>query len=250
MNWSDYSRFVGDVFGAPLAIEALVAFFLEATFIGLWIFGWDRLPKLAHLACIWPVAIGTNLSAFFILAANSWMQHPVGFEIDPERGRAELTSLWEVLNNSTNQVAFPHVVTAAFVTAAAFVIGISAWHLRRRQHVEVMRESMKMGMVVALIFGAGVALTGDLQAKVMTDQQPMKMAAAEAIWDTQAPASFSVFTIGTPDGETRAVLPAHPLPALLPGRRATSPPRSRGSATSSGTPRSGSGPATTARSSR
>ena len=219
MNWSDYSRFVGDVFGAPLAIEAMVAFFLEATFIGLWIFGWDRLPKLAHLACIWLVAIGTNLSAFFILAANSWMQHPVGFEIDPERGRAELTSLWEVLNNSTNQVAYPHVVTAAFVTAAAFIIGISAWHLRRRQHVEVMRESMKMGMVVALIFGAGVALSGDIQAKVMTDQQPMKMAAAEAIWDTQAPASFSVFTIGTPDGETRAVLAAHPLPALLPGRR-------------------------------
>ena len=205
MNWSNYSRFVGDVFGAPLAIEALLAFFLEATFIGLWIFGWDRLPKLAHLACIWLVAIGTNLSAFFILAANSWMQHPVGFEIDPERGRAQLTSLWEVLDNSTNRVAFPHVVTAAFVTAAAFVIGISAWHLRRRQHVEVMRESMKMGMVVALIFGAGVALTGDLQAKVMTDQQPMKMAAAEAIWDTQAPASFSIFTVGTPDGEHELV---------------------------------------------
>jgi cytochrome d ubiquinol oxidase subunit I len=202
MNWSDYSRFVGDVFGAPLAVEAMVAFFLEATFIGLWIFGWDRLPKLAHLACIWLVAIGTNLSAFFILAANSWMQHPVGFEIDPVRGRAHLTSLWEVLTNSTNRVAFPHVLTAAFVSAAAFVIGISAWHLRRRTHVEVMRESMKMGMVVALIFGAGVAVTGDLQAKVMTEQQPMKMAAAEAIWDSQAPASFSVFTIGTPDGES------------------------------------------------
>ena len=201
MNWSNYSRFVGDVFGAPLAIEAMLAFFLEATFIGLWIFGWDRLPKLAHLACIWLVAMGTNLSAFFILAANSWMQHPVGFEIDPERGRAQLTSLWEVLTNSTNQVAYPHVATAAFVTAAAFVIGVSAWHLSRRQHVEVMRESLKMGMVVAVIFGAGVALSGDIQAKIMTDQQPMKMAAAEAIWDTQAPASFSVFTIGTPDGE-------------------------------------------------
>jgi cytochrome d ubiquinol oxidase subunit I len=202
MNWSDYSRFVGDVFGAPLAIEALVAFFLEATFIGLWIFGWDRLPKLAHLACIWLVAIGTNLSAFFILAANSWMQHPVGFQIDPVRGRAELTSLWDVINNSTNQVAFPHVLTAAFVSAAAFIIGISAWHLRRGQHVEVMRESMKMGMVVALIFGAAVAITGDAQAKVMTEQQPMKMAAAEAIWDTQQPASFSIFTVGTPDGQS------------------------------------------------
>jgi len=201
MNWSDYSRFVGDVFGAPLAIEALVAFFLEATFIGLWIFGWDRLPKLAHLLCIWAVAIGTNLSAFFILAANSWMQHPVGFEIDPVRGRAQLTSLWAVLNNPVNHVAFPHIVTAAFLTAAAFVIGISAWHLKRRQHVEVMRESLKMGCVVAVLFGVLVTLTGDMQAKVMTDVQPMKMAAAEAIWDTQAPASFSVFTLGTPDGE-------------------------------------------------
>jgi cytochrome bd ubiquinol oxidase subunit I len=202
MNWSQYSRFVGDVFGAPLAIEGLIAFFLEATFLGLWIFGWDRLPKLAHLMTIWAVGIATNLSAFFILAANSWMQHPVGYRINPERGRAELTSLWDVLNNLTTRVTFPHVVTAAFVTAAALVIGISAWHLHRRQHVEVMRESMKMGFVVALIFGVGVAVTGDLQAKVMTEQQPMKMAAAEAIWGTQAPASFSIFTIGTPDGES------------------------------------------------
>ena len=202
MNWSDYSRFVGDVFGAPLAIEAMIAFFLEATFIGLWIFGWDRLPKLPHLISIWLVAISTNLSAFFILAANSWMQHPVGFAIDPERGRATLTSLWAVLNNSTNRVAYPHVATASFLTAAGFIIGISAWHLYRKQHTAVMRESMKMGFVVALIFGVGVTVTGDLQAKVMTEQHPMKMAAAEAIWNTQAPASFSIFTVGTPDGKS------------------------------------------------
>ena len=202
MNWSDYSRFVGDVFGAPLAIEAMIAFFLEATFIGLWIFGWDRLPKLPHLVSIWLVAISTNLSAFFILAANSWMQHPVGFAIDPERGRATLTSLWAVLNNSTNRVTYPHVATASFLTAAGFIIGISAWHLYRKQHTAVMRESMKMGFVVALIFGVGVTVTGDLQAKVMTEQQPMKMAAAEAIWNTRAPASFSIFTVGTPDGKS------------------------------------------------
>jgi cytochrome bd ubiquinol oxidase subunit I len=202
MNWSQYSRFVGDVFGAPLAIEGLIAFFLEATFIGLWIFGWDRLPKRVHLVTIWAVAVATNLSAFFILAANSWMQHPVGFRINPERGRAELTSLWAVLNNLTTRVTFPHVLTAAFVTAAALIIGISAWHLHRRQHVEVMRESLKMGFVVALIFGVGVAITGDIQAKVMTEQQPMKMAAAEAIWKTQEQASFSIFTIGTPDGQS------------------------------------------------
>ena len=202
MAWSEYSRFVGDVFGAPLAIEAMIAFFLEATFIGLWIFGWDRLPKLPHLISIWLVAISTNLSAFFILAANSWMQHPVGFAIDPERGRATLTSLWAVLNNSTNRVAYPHVATASFLTAAGFIIGISAWHLYRKQHTAVMRESMKMGFVVALIFGVGVTVTGDLQAKVMTEQQPMKMAAAEAIWNTRAPASFSIFTVGTPDGKS------------------------------------------------
>jgi cytochrome d ubiquinol oxidase subunit I len=200
MNWSDYSRFVGDVFGAPLAMEAILAFFLEATFLGLWIFGWERLPRLAHLGCIWVAAIGTNLSAYFILAANSWMQHPVGFQVNPERGRAELTSLWAVVTNSTTLAAFPHVITASFVTAAAFVIGISAWHLARRQHVDVMRASLKLGMVVALLAGGGVALSGDTQAKIMTDQQPMKMAAAEAIYDTQQPASFSIFTIGTPDG--------------------------------------------------
>ena len=202
MNWSQYSRFVGDVFGAPLAIEGLIAFFLEATFIGLWIFGWDRLPKRVHLVTIWAVAVATNLSAFFILAANSWMQHPVGFRINPERGRAELTSLWDVLNNLTTRVTFPHVLTAAFVTTAALIIGFSAWHLYRRQHVEVMRESLKMGFVVALIFGVGVAVTGDIQAKVMTEQQPMKMAAAEAIWATQEQASFSIFTVGTPDGQS------------------------------------------------
>ena len=201
MNWSDYSRFVGDVFGAPLAMEAMLAFFLEATFLGLWIFGWDRLPRLVHLGCIWAAALGTNLSAYFILAANSWMQHPVGFTINPERGRAELTSLWAVLTNSTTLVAYPHVITAAFVTAAAFVIGVSAWHLARGRHQEVMRSSLKLGFVVALVAGAGVAQSGDMQAKVMTEQQPMKMAAAEAIYDTHAPASFSIFTVGTPDGQ-------------------------------------------------
>jgi cytochrome d ubiquinol oxidase subunit I len=200
MNWSDYSRFVGDVFGAPLAMEALLAFFLEATFLGLWIFGWERLPKGLHLASIWAAAIGTNLSAYFILAANSWMQHPVGFRINEERGRAELVSLWAVITNNTTLAAFPHVITAAFVTAAAFIIGVAGWHLARRQHVAVMRASLKLGFVVALLAGLGVTVTGDLQAKIMTDQQPMKMAAAEAIYETRAQASFSIFTIGTLDG--------------------------------------------------
>lgn len=125
MNWSEYSRFVGDVFGAPLALEGLVAFFMESVFIGLWIFGWGRLPKLVHLACIWLVAIGVNASAFFIIAANSFMQHPVGATYNPETGRAELTSIWELLTNNTALAAFPHAVAGAFLTAATFVAGIS-----------------------------------------------------------------------------------------------------------------------------
>ena len=131
MNWSEYSRFVGDVFGAPLALEGLVAFFLESTFLGLWIFGWERLPKLVHLATIWLVAIGVNASAYFIIAANSFMQHPVGAVYNPETGRAELTSIWELLTNNTALAAFPHVVAGAFLTAGTFVAGIGGWWMVR-----------------------------------------------------------------------------------------------------------------------
>ncbi|MEU9839867.1 cytochrome ubiquinol oxidase subunit I [Actinomadura sp. NPDC048032] len=201
MNWSDYSRFVGDVFGAPLAIEGLLAFFVESTFLGLWIFGWDRLPKRLHLGCIWLVHIGTLLSAYFILAANSWMQHPVGYRIDHESGRAVLTDFWAVLTNSTQLVAFPHTMTAAFATGGMFMAGVSAWHLARRKNVEVFRPSLKLALVVTAIASIGVAITGDLQGKVMTEQQPMKMAAAEALYETERPASFSIFTVGTLNGE-------------------------------------------------
>ena len=131
MNWSEYSRFVGDVFGAPLAMEALAAFFIESTFLGLWIFGWGRLPRLVHLACIWLVAIGVNLSAFFIIAANSFMQHPVGAVYNAERGRAELVSIWQLLTNNTALAAVPHAVSGAFLTAATFVAGISGWWMVR-----------------------------------------------------------------------------------------------------------------------
>jgi cytochrome d ubiquinol oxidase subunit I len=200
MNWSAYSRFVGDVFGAPLAMEGLLAFFLESTFLGLWMFGWDKLPKKLHLACIWIVAVGTLLSAYFILAANSWMQHPVGYHIDPATGRARLTDFWAVLTNSTMLAAFPHTIAAAFVTAGLFMVGVSAWHLARRRHVEVFRPSLRMALAVTLIASLGVAVTGDLLGKVMTKQQPMKMAAAEALYKTQQPAEFSLFTVGTLDG--------------------------------------------------
>ncbi|HZG89412.1 MAG TPA: cytochrome ubiquinol oxidase subunit I [Pseudonocardia sp.] len=200
MNWSDYSRFVGDVFGAPLAIEGLLAFFLESTFLGLWIFGWGRLPKRVHLACIWLAAIGTVLSAYFILAANSWMQHPVGTIVNDSAGRAEMVDFGAVLTNSTAVGAFLHTITACFVTAGVFVLAISAFHLARGQHEEVFRPSMRLGLVTVLIASLGVVVTGDLQARLMTEQQPMKMAAAEALYDTVAPASFSLFTVGTLDG--------------------------------------------------
>lgn len=200
MNWSTYSRFVGDIFGAPLAIEGLVAFFLESTFLGLWIFGWDRLPRRIHLACIWLVAIGTQLSAYFILAANSWMQHPVGFRYNAERGRAELTDFLAVLTNSTALVTFAHTFMACFVTAGAFMLAVAAWHLRRRNQPEVFRPALRLAGWVMLVAGVGVMVTGDLQARVMTDQQPMKMAAAEALYTTTNSASFSLFTIGSLDG--------------------------------------------------
>jgi cytochrome d ubiquinol oxidase subunit I len=204
MNWSDYSRFVGDIFGAPLAVEGLAAFFLESTFLGLWIFGWERLPAKVHLACIWVVHIGTVLSAYFILAANSWMQHPVGYEYNPDTGRAEMNDFAAVLFNKVQLVTFPHVVLAAYMTGAAFVVGIGFWHLTRtataEEDVPLYRRAVRSGAVVLLVAGLGVAISGDVQGKVMTDVQPMKMAAAEALYETETPAAFSILTIGTLDG--------------------------------------------------
>ncbi|NUU25584.1 MAG: cytochrome ubiquinol oxidase subunit I [Streptomycetaceae bacterium] len=211
MNWSSYSRFVGDIFGAPLAMEAIAAFFLESTFIGLWIFGWDKLPRALHCACIWLVAVGTLMSAWFILAANSWMQHPVGYRVNPDTGRAELTSIWRVLTQNTTLVQVFHTASAAYLTGAAFVIGIASLHLwrtKRRQaagtepdaktraQTAVMRSSLRLGLVLAVVAGLGTAVSGDTLGKVMFDQQPMKMAAAEALWDTEESAPFSVFAIG------------------------------------------------------
>ncbi|MER7892749.1 cytochrome ubiquinol oxidase subunit I [Micromonospora sp. NPDC094482] len=203
MNWSDYSRFVGDIFGAPLAIEALVAFFLESTFIGLWIFGWDRLPKRAHLASIWAAAIGTNLSAYFILAANSFMQNPVGYRINPDSGRAELTDFVAVLTNKVALITFPHTIAGAFLVAGSLLVSVALWHLiRRRDPAEAptYRFAAKFGSWVTLVAAAGVLITGDIQGKIMTQVQPMKMAAAEGLYGTESPASFSVLTVGSLDG--------------------------------------------------
>ncbi|KRF28168.1 cytochrome ubiquinol oxidase subunit I [Phycicoccus sp. Soil802] len=204
MNWSDYSRFVGDIFGAPLAIEALLAFFLESTFLGLWIFGWGRIPEKLHAACMWIVHVGTLLSAYFILAANSFMQNPVGYRYNPQTKRAELTDFVAVLTNKVQLVTFPHVVTAAYMVGGAMVMAVALWHLRRREvggDAGMYRRATRLGAAVVLVAGLGVAVTGDLQGKIMTEVQPMKMAAAEALYESSdGNAPFSLLTIGSLDG--------------------------------------------------
>ncbi len=200
MNWSSYSRFVGDIFGAPLAMEGLLAFFLESTFLGLWIFGWDRLPKKLHLATIWLASLGTLLSAYFILAANAWMQHPVAFIINAEKNRAELTNIFTVLTQKTAVVTFLHTIPSAAFTAGAFVAGISAWLILKKKDVEMARPTLKMGLITLIVSFVAIGATGDVIGKVMTEQQPMKMAAAEALYETTDSAPFSLLTIGTLDG--------------------------------------------------
>jgi cytochrome bd ubiquinol oxidase subunit I len=213
MNWAEYSRFVGDVFGAPLAMEGLLAFFLESTFLGLWIFGWDRLPKKLHLATIWAAAFGTLLSAYFILAANAWMQHPVGYELDSVSGRAVLNDIGAVLFQNTAVMAFFHTMTASFLVAGTLVAAIAAWHMKRGNQVSIFRPAVKVGAAVVLVAAAGVSITGDLFSKIMVEQQPMKMAAAEALYETTSEAPFSVLTVGDLSGMDAT--PIIEVPGLL-----------------------------------
>jgi cytochrome d ubiquinol oxidase subunit I len=197
MNWSDYSRFVGDIFGAPLAIEGLLAFFLESTFLGLWIFGWGKLSKRIHLATIWIVAVGTVLSAYFILVANAWMQQPVGFAVNASTGQAELKDFGAVLANPTALLAFPHVIGGAFMTGGAFVLGVAVWRLVRRPADDgaPFRTAAKVGASVLLIAGLFVLVTGDQLGKHIAVDQPMKLAAAENLRTTEAQAPFSLLTV-------------------------------------------------------
>ena len=213
MNWSDYSRFVGDVFGAPLAMEGLLAFFLESTFLGLWIFGWDRLPKKLHLMTIWAAAIGTMLSAYFILAANAWMQHPVGFDIDPETGRAVLNNIGLVLFQNTSVIAFFHTMSASFLVAGTGVAAVAAWFMTKNRQVDIFRPAVKAGAVVTLLAAVVVSVTGDMDSKIMVEQQPMKMAAAEALYETTTSAPFSVLTVGDVAGDNAT--PLIEVPGLL-----------------------------------
>lgn len=194
MNWSEYSRFVGDIFGAPLAIETLLAFFLESTFLGIWIFGWDKLNKWVHLACIWLVVLGSLMSAFWILVANSFMQHPVGYTLN--NGRAELSDFGALLTNSNLWVQFPHVVMGALVMGSFFVMGVSAYNLlKKRGDNEFFRRSLHLAVLVAVVATMGAAIVGDMNGKNEAKTNPMKLAASEALWNSEKPASEILFAV-------------------------------------------------------
>ena len=195
MNWSEFARFVGDIFGAPLAIEALLAFFLESTFLGIWIFGWDRLSKGLHAATIWLVVIGSNLSALWILIANGWMQSPVGYVINEATGRAELVDFGALVFNPRAWLFFWHTISAGFVTAAFFVLGISAYHLARNQNVDFFRRSFRLAALIGLVAAVMVGVAGHVQGTYLLEVQPMAAAASEALWDSADPAPFTVVAI-------------------------------------------------------
>ena len=194
MNWSAYSRFVGNVFGAPLAMEGLAAFFLESTFLGLWIFGWGRLPKRIHLACIWMVAIGSMLSAMFILAANSWMQHPVGYTL--VHGQPELNNIWALFTNPTFLWGYVHVILASLVTGSLVMLAVSAWHLLKGREVGAFHYAARISVLVLLPAILIQMFVGNKLGEIEAKYQPAKIAAAEAQWNNCQPCSFSVFQVG------------------------------------------------------
>ena len=201
MNWSEYSRYVGDIFGAPLAIEALLAFFLESTFLGVWVFGEGRVPEKVHLASIWLVAIGSNLSALWILLANGWMQHPVGYVINEANGRAELVDFFALIGNTKGWIFFWHTISDGLAMAAFLILAVSAWHLVRKQNVDFFKRSFQMAALVGLVASVLVFLGGHTMGQFMYENQPMKFAAIEAHWETSQPADFSIITIGDLSGK-------------------------------------------------
>lgn len=182
MNWSEYSRFMGDIFGAPLAIEALAAFFLESTFIGMWMFTWDRFNKWIHTLFIWLVMVGSSLSALWILAANSFMQNPLGYIINQKTGHVQMTSFGQVVGNPQLWNEFPHVIFGAFVTASFVIAGCCAWRLLKKDHVSFYRKSMNVALVIGLIFSLGSIASGDFQTRYLINNQPMKFAAMEGLY--------------------------------------------------------------------
>jgi len=201
MNWSEYSRFVGDIFGAPLAVEALMAFFLESTFLGIWIFGEGKVPEKVHLAAIWLAALGSNLSALWILLANGWMQHPVGYVIDPITGRPMLNDFFALISNPKGWMFFWHTISSGLTTASFIIFGVSAYHIVRKQNVELFKKSFQMAAVVGIITSVSLFLAGHEMGQYMYETQPMKFASVEAHWETSAPAEFSIITIGDLTGK-------------------------------------------------
>jgi cytochrome d ubiquinol oxidase subunit I len=213
-NWAYYSHYVGDIFGAPLAIEGLMAFFLESTFVGLFFFGWDRLSKLGHLAVTWLVAIGSNLSALWILIANGWMQHPTGAVFNPDTMRMELTSFWDLIFNSVGQAKFVHTVGAGYVTGSMFVVAISSYYLLSGRFQAFSKRSIIVGSAFGLTAALCVVVLGDESGYTVSENQKMKLAVIEGMWETEpAPAGFNVF--GIPDTQSHEVKYAVKIPWML-----------------------------------
>lgn len=211
-NWSRYSKYVGDIFGSLLAIEATTSFFLESTLLGVWIFGWKKLSPKAHVTCIWLVAVASNFSAYWILVANSWMQHPVGYVI--RNGRAELTDFWAVISQPYAIFMFLHVIAAAYILSGFFVMGVSAYHLLRKRNIPFFKQSFKMAATMAVIFSIAEIGIGDFHGKEMMKAQPAKAAAAESVWDTTEGAPMYLFVVPDEANE-RNTLELLGIPKLL-----------------------------------
>lgn len=217
MNWSVYSRFVGDIFGAPLAIEGLLAFFMESTFMGVFLFGWDKVPKGVHLLAAWLSSIGSNLSALWILVANGWMQHPVGAEVVQTLAgkRAEMKDWWAIVFNPVADVKFWHTATAGMVLSAVFVLAVSAYHLLKKQHVEFFKKSAYIALVFGLIASVGEVVIGDIHAHEVAKTQPTKLAAGEALWETKKGANLLLFAWADEKAQKNIVEIPVPIPGLL-----------------------------------
>jgi cytochrome d ubiquinol oxidase subunit I len=212
MNWAEYSRYVGDIFGSPLAIEATLAFFLESTFIGVWIFGWNKLPPWLHALSIWLVAIATNLSALWILIANGWMQKPVGYILN--NGRAEMVDFWAVVTNPYGLLKFGHAVMSGWVVAGFFVLGVSAYHLLKKNEVQLFRKAFKIGAVFSLISSLLVVFIGHFHAHEVAQTQPTKIAAMESLWETKEDAPLYILLLPDPSHE-RNYFEMIKIPGLL-----------------------------------
>lgn len=213
-NWSRYSEYVGDIFGSLLAIEATVAFFLESTFIAVWYLGWNKVGKKLHCACIWLVAIGGNISAFWIIVANAFMQHPVGYAINEAAGRAELTNFSDVVFNSFAWGQYAHTLLGSWMLAGFFVLGICAWHLLRKSHVEFFHRAFKMVAPFTMVLAILLAISGDEQGKAVAEYQPAKLAAMEAHWHTGKDVPFYLLVWPDPENETNSI-EAIGIPGLM-----------------------------------